>query len=382
MNKRVLVYCPVFKPTESGYTHAFEALITNFLDHGYTVHVLTPQHLDDTKKEVMQHERLTVIRYKPTLNIWAVGLFYSYYMLAKRMVYLQQHNQYDMVFCETGDDPLLYFFLPKWFLKQTVVRFHSTSDTEYLHQGKHFKYRLRRWFWSLLSSSRIKHLCATNHYHLQYAAERIVNAKHLLSQHVVTNTVPVYPTSTTTHQGIHFFMLGRMDEEGYKQKGFEDLLQALSLIDTHLQHAHVKITIVGNGTKYGDFKYAIKRFPYVSLYHEMSRDQVLHLLIETDVVILPSRYEGVSMFALEALATSNAVIYTATGGLIDMVKGNGVLIQPNHPKELAAAILEMLSHTDLEVLKQQSKAIALNQYAKEVQWRQLENVLAEVTHVK
>lgn len=378
----MLVYCPVFKPTESGYTHAFEALITNFLDHGFMVHVLTPHHLDDTRKEVMQHERLTVIRYKPTLNIWALGLFYTYYMLAKRMVYLQQQNKYDLVFCETGDDPLLYFFLPKWFMKKTVVRFHSTSDTEYLHVGKHFKYHLRRWFWRLLSSSSIKHLCATNAYHLQYAAERIINAKYLYSQHVVTNTVPVYPTSAVKNRGIHFFMLGRMDEEGYKQKGFEDLLQALSLIDNQLQQAHIKITIVGNGSKYGDFKYAIKRFPYVSLYHEMSREQVLQLLTETDVVILPSRYEGVSMFALEALATANAVIYAATGGLIDMVKGNGILVQPNHPKELAAAILAMLAHSDLEALKEQSKAIASKQYSKEVQWQQLENVLSEVAHVK
>lgn len=341
--------------------------------------MLTPQHLSETEHEVLQHPNLTIIRYQPKLDVWAVGLFYTYAKIAQRITYLQKRNAYDLIFCETGDEPLLYYFLPKWVMQKVVVRFHSTSDTEYLHVGKHKKYKLRKLFWKWLASSKIKHICATNAYHLNYAINKVLHQPKLQTQHVVTNII----TTTSTEvkppkETIEFFMLGRMDEEGYKQKGFDDLLRALPYVHDAFSTKHARLTIIGNGTMYGEFKEQLKSYPYVTLYHEMKNTQVQELLSQSDVVLLPSRYEGVSMFALEALATGNAVIYTNTGGLIDMVNGNGILIEPNQPKQLAEAMLELLHHPNLLQLKQQSKVVAQQRFSAQVQLQQFNTLMVEV----
>lgn len=77
MAKRVLVYCPVFLPKQSGYTHAFSGLITNLLQSGFSVDVLTPEQLPAGINEPLQHHQLTVTRYNPTLNVWLLACFTS-----------------------------------------------------------------------------------------------------------------------------------------------------------------------------------------------------------------------------------------------------------------------------------------------------------------
>jgi len=67
-------------------------------------------------------------------------------------------------------------------------------------------------------------------------------------------------------------------------------------------------------------------------------------LAAADLVVLPSRREGLPLSALEALALERAVVATAVGGTPDVVRPGetGWLVPPEQPGALAAAIIEAL----------------------------------------
>lgn len=379
-SRRVLIYCPVFLPEVSGYTQAFKQLISNLLNNGFEVDVVTPQLLNKGEEEPFKHHNLKVYRYNPALEIWGLGLFYQYYKQASYISKLDNQRNYNLVLIETGDVPLLPYFLSNSILNKTTVRFHSTSDTEYLHIGKHKKYKLRRWFWQFLSGKKIKHLCATNMYHLAYAQHKVLHTTTLRSKHVLTNTVEIVTQNNTVKSApITFVMLGRMDEEGFKQKGFDVFLQALEVVKQDLKHANAQIHIIGNGNCFTYFNEQVNAYDFVKLTPEMNHEELLKLLQQSDVVLLPSLYEGVSMFALEALATGNVVVFSSTGGLIEMVDGNGVLIHPGDANDLALAIKNIINQPQLQLQKVQSVSIAKNKFSCEVQFAQFMSMYKEVS---
>lgn len=76
------------------------------------------------------------------------------------------------------------------------------------------------------------------------------------------------------------------------------------------------------------------------------------------------------MFALEALANGNAVIFSKTGGLIEMVDGNGFLVEPGNAEQLAACMQHLITHKNIRTLQEQSVRIAQNRFSEQVQLQQ------------
>lgn len=379
MANPILIYCPVFLPEQSGYTHAFSGLISNLLQHGHTVHVLTPQLLAAGQQEPLQHAALTIFRYKPELHVWALGLFYEQYQLAQKITRLHAQYAYRVIWVETGDAPLVPGFLSKTLRRITVVRFHSTSDTEYLHLGLHKKYKLRRWFWQYFAGKRIFHVAATNAYHLQYACNQVLHHQPA-KRFVVTNTINTERYTPALSNSRQWVMLGRMDAEGYKQKGFDVLVKSMPMVADALAQADVTLHLIGEGVCSQQLRDACKPYVNIRVRGSLPHQEVEQLLSASDVVLLPSRYEGISMFALEALACGNAVIFGNTGGLADMVNGNGILVEPGNVDALANAIIQLLQHKDIATLKQQSLQIAQTRFSTQVQYKQLISAIKEVEY--
>jgi len=80
-----------------------------------------------------------------------------------------------------------------------------------------------------------------------------------------------------------------------------------------------------------------------------SRTDVLDLLPGFDVFALSSRFEGLPIALVEAMATGVASVATAVGGVPEIVDAgrNGLLVPPGRPDELAAAIVALLVDPDL-----------------------------------
>jgi glycogen(starch) synthase len=82
----------------------------------------------------------------------------------------------------------------------------------------------------------------------------------------------------------------------------------------------------------------------VRLTGRYTEDTLAELLTATDICVMPSWWDNFPTACLEAMAAGRAIVATPTGGMADMLdSGNcGVLVEPNNPRALAAALLQLL----------------------------------------
>jgi glycosyltransferase involved in cell wall biosynthesis len=73
------------------------------------------------------------------------------------------------------------------------------------------------------------------------------------------------------------------------------------------------------------------------------REDVPRILAACDLVVIPSRREGQSIVALEAMAAGRPIVATRVGGLAALAEGaGGVVVPPDDPIALADALLRLL----------------------------------------
>lgn len=79
------------------------------------------------------------------------------------------------------------------------------------------------------------------------------------------------------------------------------------------------------------------------------RNDVARVLPLFDLLVLPSRNEGMGRVLVEAMAAGLPVVASRVGGVPDLVAHgvNGLLVPPGEPPALAAAIGRILGHPDL-----------------------------------
>lgn len=71
------------------------------------------------------------------------------------------------------------------------------------------------------------------------------------------------------------------------------------------------------------------------------RMDIPQLLKSADIVVLSSRYEGLSLSSIEGMASGRSFIASAVPGLTELVKGAGILFPLGDDKKLAAEILHL-----------------------------------------
>ncbi len=133
-------------------------------------------------------------------------------------------------------------------------------------------------------------------------------------------------------------------------KGLVPLLEAVAKLRTERD---VELTVIGRPTENGRVDRAIARLGLsdaVRCVSGISDDELAHLYGEAQVAVVPSLYEGFSLPAIEAMSCGVAVVAT-TGGALPEVVGTdgetGLLVPPDDPGELAAAIARLLDDSAL-----------------------------------
>jgi glycogen(starch) synthase len=132
-----------------------------------------------------------------------------------------------------------------------------------------------------------------------------------------------------------------------RNKGLHDGLAALALIRDELP-AGWRWLIVGRGSEETTLHAAIVAAGLaanVTLVGALPDDEVQSLLAAADLALIPSRYEGSSLTALEALARGLPVVATAVGGLPDKVLPGetGFLAPTADPDALAVTLRAALA---------------------------------------
>ena len=94
-----------------------------------------------------------------------------------------------------------------------------------------------------------------------------------------------------------------------------------------------------------------------------------------------SQSEGLSNSLLEYMAAGRAIVATAVGGNVELIRDgeNGLLVPPEVPQQLAAAILRLLSDRPLAVaLARAARTEVAERFAWPAVVRQVENFYADV----
>jgi glycosyltransferase involved in cell wall biosynthesis len=124
------------------------------------------------------------------------------------------------------------------------------------------------------------------------------------------------------------------------QKGVADLLAALDLLQ-HVRPA-LRTLIAGDGPLRGELEGTASAFRLLGdrvrfLGH---RDDVPRLLAASDLLVLPSLYEGLPNVVLEAMRSARPVVATAAPGTTEVVADGttGLLVPVRDPTALARAI--------------------------------------------
>lgn len=152
-------------------------------------------------------------------------------------------------------------------------------------------------------------------------------------------------------------------------KGLDDLLHAVAKLRTERD---VELVVVGTPKPDGPADRAVSRLGLkdaVRFQSGLSEVDLAALLGSAEVAVVPSRFEGFSLPAVEAMACGTPLVATTAGALPEVVGPDGhagLHVPPNDPEALAAAIGRLLDDAPLrETLGKNGRERVLANYT----WR-------------
>lgn len=168
--------------------------------------------------------------------------------------------------------------------------------------------------------------------------------------------------------GLRILFVGRLDA----QKGVDVLLSAM-----RQPGARGFAVIAGAGVVDGQ-AIAASAPSNVKVLGWLPREELEQLYAAADVLVMPSRWEGLPMVALEAMRAGLPVIATRVGGIPEAVEDGvtGRLIDVDSPAQLAAA-LESLDADTLHTMGENARSRFLNAFRSERVVQELDQLYRE-----
>ena len=128
---------------------------------------------------------------------------------------------------------------------------------------------------------------------------------------------------------LRVLFVGRFD----RQKGIDIFIEALSQVEDLAYAYIVGAHVIGNEP--------LRNVPMnVSFVGWQSREKLPSYYQSADVLVVPSRWEGFGLSAIEAMRVGLPVIASAVGGLNEVVEDGktGILVKPNNASAIANAL--------------------------------------------
>ena len=150
--------------------------------------------------------------------------------------------------------------------------------------------------------------------------------------------------------GAHTFLaviLGRLS----RQKGHKFLFKALSILDHKIDDTLV--VVIGEGEEDRALHDQVNRLEISHLVRFIGhRWDVSNILADTDLLIHPSRYEGMPNTVLEALAHGTPILATDIPGVREIALREDIIamVPPEDPESLANSLLRLKSDSSYRQL--------------------------------
>lgn len=144
---------------------------------------------------------------------------------------------------------------------------------------------------------------------------------------------------------VHVVLPGRLVPE----KGHSDLLDALR--DPRLAGLALTITFAGHGKLQADLQKLSADLPFpLEITGNLDHAAFLRVMASADIIVVPSRFEGFGLTALEAMSLSKPVIASTAGGLPEVLGDTGCLVAAGDVAAITDAILELTGDPDLRYI--------------------------------
>lgn len=176
--------------------------------------------------------------------------------------------------------------------------------------------------------------------------------------------IPQSIPDRTSREGVQLLFLGRVGE----RKGAFDVIEAFAALPGAVRD-RCHLTIAGDG----ELERARQLLEQLGCAEKASilgwvvESEVDRLLAEADVLLLPSRLEGMSMALLEGLAMGLAVVTSAAGGADEFLEfgANCLLVQPGDVDGIANAIERLAGSPELRARLSSEARTTANRYSME-----------------
>ncbi len=412
---KLLVYCKDYAPLETGFAIAFRGFCEALADHHHdvAVTVVTPTPEISSGIAAPDMQVVPVVRLAhafvesdPHASGWLRRITFAAASLLNRLIWSRRLTKlfraggYDLLVFESADDLLIVGALPKTVLARVAIRFHSTGDTETARYSQGSTRKLERWLIRQRVSRHVRVILATNRYHLDfiktfYFADdpyRLARCYFGIVPNVINDvSLPVVSGTADTlidPARVNLVTLGRMDRQGVAQKGFEDLFYALAIAPDDVR-ARINLVIVGDGPRRAALTALAQSLApdCVRFAGRLDNSDVRKLLTMAEVIVLLSRFEGLSMFAIEGMLSQCAALFTRTGGIADLVSDNGWLVEVQSIDGIAQTLGEIVQtpRAALAAMGQNSRRYAQHHFGAQtvavIGYRHLSNAILYLANV-
>jgi glycosyltransferase involved in cell wall biosynthesis len=172
--------------------------------------------------------------------------------------------------------------------------------------------------------------------------------------------------------GAAFVFVGRLTA----QKALPVALDALARV------REARLVLVGDGPERGALEELAVQLGVgdrVEFRGSLPRDEALRVVAGSRAALLSSAWENLPHAAVEALSVGVPVVATAVGGVPEVVRDqeNGLLVPPNDPEALAAAMRRILEEQELREWLAASARQSVSALSRDAVYGRLEEILVE-----